>query len=226
MPMHFALERAFADPHFARSGIVRVWERLTPSSIDVQVEGGLVKLQRHQGEYLVLALMTVAYKRLYCGSYGRLDAVTAAALATLLTDLPDSVVPEYRRRRAYLSAMLSKNEFRSTDPHSRRLFARERHGEYLPYEELKIRITRNSGEPDWVPIFEVLGRRILELHVRRSNERGPEHPNFTRLHSPAPRPIAPRAFASPFLETNDPYELAATPRIAPTWKSTSKKRRK
>lgn len=221
MPMHFALERAIADQHFAQFGIARVWERLATATIDVQVDGKLVKLERHQGEYLVFSLMTVAHKRLYGSSYGRFCAVSAAELASLVAGLPDSVVPDYRRKRAYLSSMLSKSEFRSTDVHSRRLLARERHGEYLPCEELKVRITRGSGEQDWVPVFDVLGKSTLRLHVRQRDEARAEHPNWTKLHTRAPRP-----FAAPAYDLSSLYGPTPAPRIAPTWKSTSKKRRK
>jgi hypothetical protein len=218
MPFHFALERATSDPHFARFGIGRVWAHLAPETINVQVDGRLVKLQRHQGEYLVLALMTLAHKRLYRGYLGRLQAVVAPELASLVSGLPDGVVPEFRRKRAYLSSLLSKNETNSSDPHGRRLWKRERHGEYLPREELQVRVTSRGGELDWVPVFELLGRSTLELHVRKQGESRIEHPNWTRVHA-----VNTKTRAVPLLDWSSP---SPPPRTAPAWRSCSKKRRK
>jgi hypothetical protein len=217
MPMHFALERAATDRHFASFGIARVWERLAPESIDVQIDGRLVKLQRHQGEYLVFVLMALAHKRLYRGSWGRLQGVAAPDLASLVSGLPDGVVPAFRQKRTYLSSLLSKNEVTSTEPHSRHLWKRERRGEYVPSEELQVRVTSVSGELRWVPVFELLGRSTIELHVRGKAETRTEHPNWTRVHG-----THPRRFAAPLVG----WARDEAPRTAPLWRPTSKKRKR
>ena len=54
--------------------------------------------------------------------------------APLLTDIferfPNSVLPEKRKKRSYISSLLSKNEIFREDPYNRKIFLREQKGLY------------------------------------------------------------------------------------------------
>ena len=52
-----AVNRAMEEPAFANSAMGSIFESLAPAVIDVQVDGRLVRIERHQGEYWVLTLM-------------------------------------------------------------------------------------------------------------------------------------------------------------------------
>jgi hypothetical protein len=57
-----AVGRAMQEAPFAGSGLPAVFELLAPPALDVQTEGRLVRLERHQGEYWVLTLMLAGLK--------------------------------------------------------------------------------------------------------------------------------------------------------------------
>jgi hypothetical protein len=147
-----ALDRACADERFARTKLPAIFERLAPPSIDIQVEGRLVKLERRLMEYLMLCIaMVLFYQRLgeNWALGGRL--LTAPDFAEVLAHFPESVIPARRKARQYLSSILSKNEVHRLGPYNRKLFLRHRQGHYLLNPELALRV---DGE--WRPIYQVL----------------------------------------------------------------------
>jgi len=150
--LHFALEQAVIDPAFARQRLARVYPLLEPDSVSVQVDGRLVKLDKRLMETFLLHVLTVIYYRKLgpaMASTGK--GYNAKMLENLLALLPDSVLPARRKRRPYISSILSKNEIHRDDPYNRQLFLRHRHGQYLFNPAMKLRI-----DEGWRSIYEVL----------------------------------------------------------------------
>ena len=52
-----AVNRSLEEPDFAKAALALLFERIAPAGIDVQVDGRLVRVEHHQGEYWVLTLM-------------------------------------------------------------------------------------------------------------------------------------------------------------------------
>jgi hypothetical protein len=73
---------------------------------------------------------------------------------------PENVLPAYRKRRAYLSGVLARNEVARDYPYNRRIFMRLRQGYYALNPRLSLRV----GE-EWVDLYEHLGRPLLEAHA-------------------------------------------------------------
>ena len=148
----FALERGLTDGRFAHQHLPRLYDLLAPSSLDVQAGGRLVKLDRRLMEYVLLHIMgALFYRRLgpsMASASGRSDGFTAKDLADVVAILPDDVLPARRKRRAYISSILSKNEVDGNDAYNRRLFKRFRHGHYIVDPDLKVR--RGA---DWVSYY-------------------------------------------------------------------------
>ncbi|KAF5275142.1 hypothetical protein FQA39_LY18678 [Lamprigera yunnana] len=61
---HHALARATRDSAYAQGPFAAVWQRVAAPFIDVQVDGRLLRLHQHQGEYLPLQLMLSGLKTL------------------------------------------------------------------------------------------------------------------------------------------------------------------
>ena len=161
-----ALERACADERFARAKLPALFERLAPASLDVQVDGRLVKLDRRLMEYLMLCIaMVLFYQRLGEKWASRRQLLSAADFAAVLDHFPESVVPARRKKRSYLSSILSKNEVSRQGPYNRKLFLRISHGQYLINPDLALRV---SGE--WRRIYQLLvserlaGERVDPLY--------------------------------------------------------------
>ncbi|WP_295385945.1 hypothetical protein [uncultured Thiodictyon sp.] len=159
-----ALDRACADERFARTRLPAVFERLAPASIDIQVDGRLVKLDRRWMEYLMLSVALVLfYQRLGENWVSHGQLLTAVDFATVLEHFPESVVPARRKKRNYVSSILSKNELNRDGPYNRKLFLRIRRGQYLINPSLALRV-----EGEWRAIYDILIPERLGVTLRES----------------------------------------------------------
>ena len=153
-----AVNRAIEEPAFAKSGLAAIFERLAPTVIDVQVDGRLVRIERHQGEYWVLTLMLAGLKTQWSECAARTlpnwkfgEGYFAEQLHQVLEHLPAHLWNDKRRKRGYLNQVLARAEVDSNYRPARRLWARTRNGHYLPNPELQLR--RGQG---WRPLYEAL----------------------------------------------------------------------
>ena len=157
-----ALERACADARFARSKLPALFTRLAPPHLDIQVDGRLIRLDQRHMEYLMLCIaMVLFYQRLGERWARRRQALSAVEFAELLEHFPDSVVPERRKKRTYISSILSKNEVSREDRYNRKLFLRLRHGQYLINPRLALRV-----EGEWRRIYSLLQPQRLAAELR------------------------------------------------------------
>jgi hypothetical protein len=56
---------------------------------------------------------------------------------------PDSVLPEWRKKRSYISSILSKNEVDRDDRYNRKIFRRVCRGRYMLNPDLEIKLNEN-----------------------------------------------------------------------------------
>lgn len=159
-----AVSRAMEESGFAVSGLPALYDALAPAVLDVQTDGRLVRVEQHQGEYWVLTLMLAGLKTQWSAcvlrshevwKYG--DGFFAEQLHLVLERLPPHLWSDKRRKRSYVNQVLSRGEVDSSYRPARQLFARARHGHYLPNPAMLLR----QGE-GWVPVYDVLGLDWLE----------------------------------------------------------------
>ncbi len=153
-----AVNRAIEDPHFASSAWASINDLLAPAVIDVQVDGRLVRIERHQGEYWVLTLMLAGLKTQWSICPVRTEprwkfeaGYFAEQLHQVLDGLPARLWREKRRKRSYINQVLARAEAGSAYTPARKLWARTRNGHYLPNPALQLR----QGE-GWQPVYEAL----------------------------------------------------------------------
>ncbi|MCL1961171.1 MAG: hypothetical protein FWG56_05230, partial [Desulfovibrionaceae bacterium] len=170
-----ALARAAHDADYARGAFGAVFERVAPLAFDVQTDGRLVRLQRHQGEYLLLQLMLAGLKTLASMACNmpahdvrQLSGFNAAYLMRGIDLFPENIWPEKRRKRVYFNSVLSRAEAESSYLPARRLWQRMRNGHYLPNPALQLRVPGEHGQPVWQPVYQVLRLDLIE----RGNGRG------------------------------------------------------
>jgi hypothetical protein len=153
-----AINRAIDEPDFAKAALAPLFERIAPAGIDVQVDGRLVRVEHHQGEYWVLTLMLAGFKTQWshctkrshpAWKYGQ--GYFAEQLHQGLEGLPVHLWKEIRRKRSYLNQVLARAEVDSGYRPARRLWARTRNGHYLPNPAMLLR----KGE-DWRPVYEAI----------------------------------------------------------------------
>ena len=151
-----ALERATEDLRYASELFPGIHDLLSPSHVSLKVDNRLVKVDASQGEFLLFAVFFASIHKRLNSKYADLASLNAVHLAEALAHLPDSLVPAYRKKRAYVSALLSKNETGSLNPYGRKLFRRERHGWYTLNPELSLR-----HKDEWVDIYRHAGIELI-----------------------------------------------------------------
>ncbi|HWR90424.1 MAG TPA: UvrD-helicase domain-containing protein, partial [Dissulfurispiraceae bacterium] len=159
-----ALQRAARDEHFAASLFPAVHEMLAPSNVSVKIDDRLIKIDRSQGEFLLFHIFFVLLHRRINHQLPEDIPLTAVILSDVTAKLPDSIVPAYRKKRTYISSLLSKNEVESTNPYCRKLFRRRRTGRYILNPRLAVRL-----KEEWADIYRLAG---LELLSHTGSERG------------------------------------------------------
>lgn len=153
---HGALERALTDREYAAKEFGAVHEALAPSHVSLKADDRLIKLDASQGEYLLFGIFFSLLHRRFSDRYAGQASINAVHLAKMTSLLPDSVVPEYRKKRAYISALLSKNEIGSANPFSRKLFRRERQGWYIINPGLAV-----FRKDEWIDVYRYAGIDLI-----------------------------------------------------------------
>ena len=124
----------------------------------MQVDGRLVRVEHHQGEYWVLTLMLAGLKTQWshCAArphpawkYGQ--GFFAEQLHQALESLPVHLWKDIRRKRSYVNQVLARAEVDSSYKPARKLWARTRNGHYLPNPAMLLR--QREG---WRPVYDAL----------------------------------------------------------------------
>ncbi len=155
---HIVLEQACILPNYTVKKLAGVYEQLEPSEMVIQVDGRLVKLDNRLMEFLMLNLMiAMFYTRLGENVVrSRGGAFSSGDFVEVLQNFPDTVVPARRKKRAYISSILSKNEVDRDDKYNRKLFHRIKHGHYIINPKLAVWV-----EGEWRNIYDLLSLDAL-----------------------------------------------------------------
>ncbi len=170
-----AVARAMRETAFAGSALPVLFDLLAPAALDVQTDGRLVRLERHQGEFWVLTLMLAGLKTQWSQCVARrhapykfLAGFFADQLHDVLQELPTWLWPEQRRKRTYVNQVLARAEVHSSYQPARRLWVRARNGHYFPNPQMKLR----AGD-DWQPVYERLALHWIDRGCGREIDHRP-----------------------------------------------------
>jgi len=166
-----AVVRAMEETAFAKTALAPQFERIAPLVIDVQVQGRLVRIERHQGEYWMLTLMLAGLKSQWsrCTAtqhpfWKRGEGFFAEQLHQVLEELPVHLWKPLRRKRSDVNQVLARAEVDSAYLPARKLWARTRIGHYLPNPAMQLQ----KGD-DWRPVFEALNLEWIDQGVGGSH---------------------------------------------------------
>lgn len=157
-PLQIALRQAYRYDFFARDSIGRIYADLSPSSIKVKVEEKMIKIDNKLMEFFLLNSMLAQLQDLLRNETSwKTPSFETATFLSALQYFPNHVIAEYRKKRPYLSAILSKNEINRQDPYNRKLFVRIERGRYIINPNLQIAI-----QDDWFNIYDLIHIDLLE----------------------------------------------------------------
>jgi hypothetical protein len=150
--LSWLLRGIYADADGRPSKLVGpLYDLLAPPSFDVDVEGRLHQVGRETAEYFLFESMLAMHSHCQTGRWNDLADFRVAwwDRDDRLESWPDVVLKPARRRRAYLSGVLARQEVDSTYPSTKRLFFRVRHGSYWIAPRLKLRAIGPDGAEGW-----------------------------------------------------------------------------
>ena len=147
-----ALAQTDRSEAYAKKKLADIYGQLEPTSMSIQVDGRLIKLDKHSMEFFLLNLMIALFYRVMPKRMAyRVDGFSTKDVIAAVQHIPDGILPERRKQRAYLSSILAKNEIGKDDKHNRKLFYRVRHGAYIFNPKLALKV-----EGEWVNIYDLL----------------------------------------------------------------------
>ncbi|MGZ8183823.1 MAG: UvrD-helicase domain-containing protein [Methylobacter sp.] len=147
-----ALAQTGRNEAYAKKKLADIYELLEPTSLSIQVDGRLIKLDKHSMEFFLFNLMVALFYRVMPKKMRyRLEGFATQDIIDAVQHIPSGILPERRKQRAYLSSILSKNEVRKEDKGNRKLFYRVLRGYYIFNPKLAVRV-----EGEWVNIYDLL----------------------------------------------------------------------
>lgn len=163
-----ASSEAILDPDYRNNVYPKMFELLSPSSIKIKVDNKLIKIDRRLMEYTFINFFKVSL--MYWIRLQKRTDMTPSFNAQALTDFidkfPASIVPERRKKRTYVSSILSKNEVNRNDLYNRKIFLRQRVGFYLLNPKVEI-----WEDENWVSLYSILGLNRLIKTTSDANKR-------------------------------------------------------
>ncbi|MGH8294461.1 MAG: ankyrin repeat domain-containing protein [Steroidobacteraceae bacterium] len=170
--LHWAMLGAFRDPKFAKGPFPAVYERVAPACIDVKAGERLVRIDRHQSEYVLFQTLWALLKERFAYSHrGPGGAFDSQCVLKAWEHLPASVLRPERNRRQHVSAVLARNEVSRDYAYNRALFLRVSHGFYLLSPSLELRYRQAEGEV-WRPLGVVLNLPLIKEFTIEYYQRG------------------------------------------------------
>ncbi|MFS2016263.1 UvrD-helicase domain-containing protein [Massilia sp. CT11-108] len=161
--LHWAIAAALRDDEYAKGPFGAVYQLVAPARIDVMVGERLVRIDARQSEYLILQTMWVLFK----SCFGNADAsdrggFDAGMLLGAYERMPAAVLPPERRKRAFISGVLARNEVDRDYAYNRHLFKRVATGVYQLNPALSLRSRGPDGSDEWVPVYSALNLPLVK----------------------------------------------------------------
>jgi hypothetical protein len=172
-----ALEQALNDPKYSTKKLAAVYRLLEPDCLDIQVDERLIKLDKRSMEFLMLSLMMAMFYTRMADKIGlSWGGYQSSDFTETLAHFPEHILPARRKKRPYISSILSKNEVSRDDKYNRKLFLRIRLGHYIINPRLSLRV-----EGEWKNIYELLSFDMLACQHQERNPYGHQGYDYNRV---------------------------------------------
>ena len=130
------LKQSLFSQKFLRRSLGALYGCVAPQSIDLQIDNKLVRIDAQRLEFLLVQIMYIANLG---AKAEHLIAFNASYFLRSFEHFPNQIVLEQRKKRSYISSLLSKHEVNRLDPYNRKLFLRIRHGTYILNPDLTVK---------------------------------------------------------------------------------------
>ena len=152
-PLRIALNKFYFSPQVITKLDDSIAHILT-DNIRLKIDERMVKIPKQKMEYLLLNIFmtlqdTVENKAI---DYWIDKGLMAKNIESIVASYPESLLPEFRKKRPYISAMLAKNEIESRNQYNNALFLRIGRGVYSLNPDMSVWL-----DDEWVNIYDLCG---------------------------------------------------------------------
>lgn len=148
--LQIALTEATKDKQYAQQTLRVFYPLLVPDSVSIQVDGRLIKLDNHLMEFVLMNLLIAIFYRVMPKKLFVAGGFQADDILNAIAYFPVDVLADRRKKRAYVSSILSKNEVDRDERYNRKLFQRVKRGHYVFNPDLSLKI-----EGEWIGIYDI-----------------------------------------------------------------------
>lgn len=132
----------------------QVFSNLKADALRLNVDDKLLLIPDKKFEYFLVNLF-LSVQKLEC-AYDEENrkyrwGFKAKTIEEAIADYPETIIPEYRKKRSYISSILAKNEVFGSNPYNSKLFFRINRGEYLLNATLALQVNEK-----WVNVYELM----------------------------------------------------------------------
>lgn len=158
-PVQIALGQAFASPDYAKNKIGKIYPMLLSDSLKIQTDERLIKIDSHKFEYFLINLfIAVQSAIIQTKRHYQVMGITTADILINIQHISETLLPEFRKRREYLSSMLSKHEIDSTNLYNKKIFKRVQRGHYLLNPDMKL---WSNGQ--WITVNDFFEKQDISI---------------------------------------------------------------
>jgi ankyrin repeat protein len=177
-----AMQMCFLNAHIThkREALNRVYPLLKNESLRLKIKNKFIKLDNQQAEYFMLHFMLSILSNFIREPQKKdksqwsylhyMPTFETSVFLDFYQGLGHHTLPEYRSKRSYLSSILGKNEVRSTNPYSKKLWVRIMNGHYIINPLLEIMVNEEwINVYDWVNFGEIEAQLSKKTHSRNAD---------------------------------------------------------
>ncbi|MCD4675504.1 MAG: UvrD-helicase domain-containing protein [Desulfobacula sp.] len=171
-PLQILLYRShFSNLFTAKLG--EIYKGFLTENIKIKIDDKLIKIDNRKFEYLLLNYFISLQGAIIGTKNNKLQTagVEAGDIEATFATYPENILPDYRKKRTYISANLSKNEVDGSNPWNKKLFIRLERGHYALNPNLDI-----LTEEKWKNVYDI-------LRVRKIKKLTPEDKQFIWLNN-------------------------------------------
>ena len=166
-PMQIALNQSYLKPDKIPI-LFPVFNYLVTDHIKIMIDDRLIKIDNHKVEYFLLNFFISLQSDIVdqCSDFFlAYKGVQAGDIHRAVMEYPDTFLPEYRKKRTYLSANLSKHEIDSKNPYNKKLFKRLYRGYYVLNPDLAV-----WANDAWKNVYEIMQSDEVKVPTQEEKE--------------------------------------------------------
>ncbi|MDQ3536569.1 MAG: UvrD-helicase domain-containing protein, partial [Bacteroidota bacterium] len=176
--LQVALYKSYFSPNYAGNELGAIYKMVLTDSIKVKIDERLIKIDNQKIEYFLLNYL-IALQNALIKDKTRVVGVQMADFLRTIEEYPESVLPFYRKKRAYLNQAVARNEVDAREATSKKLFLRVDRGFYALNPDLEILL-----KDEWINVYDLMRSEKLGKYNETefiNNWREEEYKKFPEL---------------------------------------------